>query len=62
MLNEEQERVRCKYVERLVREKQTYISKRTGIPAPVLSLFKAGKKKLYEESLERLDAYLNNQI
>lgn len=55
-----QEKVRRQYVERLIREKQTYISKQTGIPAPVLSLFKAGKKNLYDESLEKLENYLNN--
>ena len=53
-----QESVRQKYVERTIREKQSYISKVTGIPAPVLSAFKAGKKLLYEESLIALNDYL----
>lgn len=61
MLNElTQESVRKKYAERLVREKQTYISKVTGIPASVLSEFKLGKKVLYDSSLEILNDYLDN--
>lgn len=60
MTTNRQEKVRRQYLERLIREKQTYISKQTGIPAPVLSLFKAGKKNLYDESLEKLENYLNN--
>ena len=55
-----QEEVRQKYIERIVREKQSYISKVTGIPAPVLSAFKKGKKTLYAESLEKLNNYLDN--
>ena len=55
-----QEEVREKYAEITVREKQSYISKVTGIPAPVLSEFKAGRKMLYEESLIALNDYLNN--
>lgn len=54
-----QESVRQKYIERTIREKQSYISKVTGIPAPVLSEFKTGKKLLYQKSLEILDDYLN---
>ena len=55
-----QEAVRQKYVERTVREKQSYISKVTGIPAPVLSEFKRGRKSLYKESLIALNNYLVN--
>lgn len=55
-----QEEVRQKYIERIVREKQSYISKVTGIPAPVLSEFKNGRKTLYKESLEALNNYLEN--
>lgn len=56
----DQEETRKKYIERLVREKQTYISGVTGIPAPVLSEFKAGRKKLHPESLAALNEYLDN--
>lgn len=55
-----QESVRKKYAERLIREKQTYISKVTGIPASVLSEFKSGKKVLYDSSLKVLNDYLDN--
>lgn len=55
-----QEEIRKKYIERLVREKQTYISSVTGIPCPVLSEFKYGKKELYPESLAALSDYLDN--
>lgn len=53
-----QEAVRQKYVERTVREKQSYISKVTGIPESVLSQFKKGKKQLHESSLVALNDYL----
>jgi len=56
----DQEEIRKKYIERLIREKQTYISSVTGIPAPVLSEFKAGIKTLYPESLAALNDYLTN--
>lgn len=55
-----QEETRQKYIERLIREKQTYISSVTGIPAPVLSEFKAGRKILHPESLQALNDYLDN--
>lgn len=55
-----QEETRQKYIERLIREKQTYISSVTGIPAPVLSEFKAGRKTLHSESLQALNDYLDN--
>lgn len=55
-----QEEVRQKYAERTIREKQSYISKVTNIPAPVLSEFKKGKKSLYKESLIALNNYLVN--
>lgn len=38
--------------------KQTYIAKQIDIPKQVLSAFKLGKKKLYPESLSKLEAYL----
>lgn len=55
-----QEETRKKYIERLIREKQTYISSVTGIPAPVLSEFKAGRKTLHPESLQALNDYLDS--
>lgn len=56
-----QEEVRNKYKERLIRERQDWISKVTGIPTPVLSGFKNGKKELWQESLEKLNAYLDEK-
>lgn len=56
-----QEEVRSKYKERLIRERQDWISKVTGIPTPVLSCFKNGKKELWPESLEKLNAYLDEK-
>ena len=60
MTNISQEVVRQKYAERTIREKQSYISKVTNIPAPVLSEFKRGRKLLHEESLIALNEYLTN--
>lgn len=60
MTNISQEVVRQKYAERTIREKQSYISKVTNIPAPVLSEFKRGRKLLHEESLIALHEYLTN--
>ena len=60
MTNLSQEEVRQKYAERTIREKQSYISKVTNIPAPVLSEFKRGRKLLHEESLIALNEYLTN--
>lgn len=58
MIEITQESVRQRYAERTVREKQSYISKVTGIPEPVLSEFKKGKKQLHESSLVALNDYL----
>lgn len=60
MIDLSQEEVRQKYAERTIREKQSYISKVTNIPAPVLSEFKRGRKLLHEESLIALNEYLTN--
>lgn len=54
-----QEEIRKKYIERLIREKQTYISSVTGIPSPVLSEFKVGRKTLRPEFLQALNDYLD---
>lgn len=55
-----QENVRKKFIERVEREKQTYIAKQIGVPKQVLSAFKLGKKDLYPESLQALSDYLEN--
>lgn len=55
-----QEQARLKLIERVKREKQSYIADYIGIPTQVLSSFKLGKKKLWESSLTKLEDYLNN--
>lgn len=60
MLN--QNIIREKYRKRVVRERQDYISKVTGIPSPLLSCFKNGKKDLWEESLQKLNDYLDGKL
>ena len=53
-----QEELRTLYNERLVREKQTYISKATGIDGSILSKFRLGKIDLYPHLFAKLEAYL----
>lgn len=55
-----QEEVREKFIKRVEREKQTYIANQIGVPKQVLSAFKLRKKTLYPETLEALNAYLDN--
>lgn len=55
-----QERLRQKLIERVKREKQSYIAQYIGIPTQVLSSFKLGKKELWETSLSKLEDYLEN--
>lgn len=56
-----QEEVRAKLIERVEREKQSYIAKQINVPKQVLSAFKLGKKQLWDSSLEALNNYLDNQ-
>lgn len=55
-----QEEVRAKLIERVEREKQSYIAKQINVPKQVLSAFKLGKKQLWDSSLEALNNYLDN--
>lgn len=57
-----QEQVRQKLIKRTEREKQTYIAKTLGIPAQVISAFKAGKKELWPQHLELLNKYLDDEL
>lgn len=57
-----QEEVREKFCKRVVRERQDYISKVTGIPTSILSNFKNGKRDLWTESLKVLNAYLDGNL
>lgn len=58
MIGITQDELRKMYNERLEREKQTYISKATGINGSVLSKFRSGKIDLYPNLFSRLEAYL----
>lgn len=55
-----QEEVRELLIKRVESEKQTYIARQIGVPKQVLSAYKLGKKELYPESLEKLEAYLTS--
>ena len=55
-----QEELRNLYKERLIREKQTYISKIVGIDGSILSKFKLGKIDLYPQLFSKLENYLIN--
>ncbi len=55
-----QEELREIYKQRLVREKQSYISKVVKIDSSILSKFKSGKFDLYPDLFNRLEAYLLN--
>lgn len=61
MITITQEELRRLYNERLIREKQTYISKMTGINSSVLSKFKTGKIDLYPHLFAKLEQYLNKK-
>ena len=61
MVKLSQEEVRERYIQRLIREKQIYISEVTGIPSTVLSNFKRGLD-LWGSSLEVLNSYLNGEL
>lgn len=61
MVKLSQEEVRERYIQRLIREKQIYISEVTGIPSTVLSNFKRSLD-LWESSLEVLNSYLNGEL
>lgn len=53
-----QEELREAYKQRLVKEKQSYISKVINIDGSILSKFKTGKIDLYPHLFEKLEAYL----
>lgn len=53
-----QEELRKLYNERLIREKQKYVSQATGIDSSILSKFKTAKIDLYPHLFVKLEAYL----
>lgn len=55
-----QEELRELYNDRLEKEKQTYISKVTGIDGAILSKFKNSKINLYPALFAKLEDYLTN--
>lgn len=56
--HERQEELREIYKERLKREKQKWVSEKTGIGMSVLSRFKTGKIDLYDYLFVKLAKYL----
>lgn len=55
-----QEELRELYNDRLEKEKQTYISKVTGIDGAILSKFKNNRINLYPALFAKLEDYLTN--
>lgn len=55
-----QENVREKLVRKTLAMKRSSISEQTGIPEEMISRFKSGKRDLWEESLTKLNQYLDN--
>lgn len=55
-----QEELREAYKQRLIKEKQSYISNVVKIDGSILSKFKTGKIDLYPHLFERLETYLLN--
>lgn len=56
MLSEDE--IRELLIERVEKEKQTYIGRQLDIPKYKLSAFKLGKRRLSKAELEKLEAYL----
>lgn len=57
-----QEELRNAYIKLTEREKQVYISKKTGINASVLTKFKKGDIDLYPYLFKKLEAYVNGDL
>ncbi len=55
-----QESVREKLIEKCKGLKINYIAVQTGIPREIISKFKNSKRLLYEESLNKLNNFLDN--
>ncbi len=53
-----QKELRETYKQRLIKEKQSYISKVVNIDPSILSKFKTGKIDLYPHLFTKLEAYL----
>lgn len=57
-----QESVREKLIEKCRGLKVNYIAEQTGIPREIISAFKNKRRELWEESLIKLDAFLNKYL
>ncbi len=55
-----QESVREKLIEKCKGLKINFIAEQTGIPREIISKFKNSKRLLYEESLIKLNEFLDN--
>lgn len=54
-----QDSVREKLIEKCRGLKVKFIAEQTGIPRDIISAFKNKRRELWEESLIKLDAFLN---
>lgn len=54
-----QDSVREKLIEKCRGLKVKFIAEQTGIPRDIISAFKNNRRELWEESLIKLDAFLN---
>lgn len=54
-----QESVREKLIEKCRGLKVNYIAEQTGIPREIVSAFKNSRRELWEESLNKLNAFLD---
>lgn len=55
-----QENVKEKLIEKCRGLKINYIAEQTGIPREIISKFKNSKRLLYEDSLAKLNDFLDN--
>ena len=62
MENITQDSVRGKLVEKCRGLKIKFIAEQTGIPREIISAFKNKRRELWEESLIKLDVFLNKYV
>lgn len=59
MMNVTQESVKEKLIDKCRGLKINYIAEQTGIPREIISAFKNNRRELWEESLIKLNAFLD---
>lgn len=55
-----QDEVRAKLIQKMREGQQQYIAQQVHIPKQILSNFKTGKRNLWDESLIKLNDYLDS--